>query len=465
MAIDRRSSPSGESRLNSFPQDSRRPASADQPLSDGQQLMTLENTRLDQAFAILDSLQQTGSAADRFFTALQELNGIILTGLSDSVRDAIESFGLKYNAIRRGHPAESPESFPKLSDEEADELVVGLRQVAELIRDTESERILNRLHNHDSVLPEAEVIEARRHREWFVPYLLSECREQIEKLKKLEYHDDTSADDQTSSVPFFSLFLFSEWGIDDSVPVIMEGMSLPGEAPFALFGDAVHSQLPKYLAQFLANDLDRIDALITDPQANLYVRWSSANSYKYLVRDQIISIDDAVTRLEHLFHQTKIADDNGRPGAEHPYELSAGLLDVICSIGGASRTTISTDNKNWDFIDEAVISTEDVSELSEIADDEEATAELRRLPPTRVEDWLEELRFWASFRLDDKPFSRTPAPSHSKPARPAIPPRSAANLPPAVVKPVKQPARVPRNAMCPCGSGKKYKQCCLRKQG
>ncbi|MGL6311367.1 SEC-C metal-binding domain-containing protein [Aeromonas sp. 96A] len=29
------------------------------------------------------------------------------------------------------------------------------------------------------------------------------------------------------------------------------------------------------------------------------------------------------------------------------------------------------------------------------------------------------------------------------------------------MKPAKAPAKVGRNEPCPCGSGKKYKQCCL----
>ncbi|MCD6389209.1 MAG: SEC-C domain-containing protein [Desulfobulbaceae bacterium] len=31
--------------------------------------------------------------------------------------------------------------------------------------------------------------------------------------------------------------------------------------------------------------------------------------------------------------------------------------------------------------------------------------------------------------------------------------------------PVRQDPKIGRNQPCPCGSGKKYKKCCLRKEG
>jgi len=38
-------------------------------------------------------------------------------------------------------------------------------------------------------------------------------------------------------------------------------------------------------------------------------------------------------------------------------------------------------------------------------------------------------------------------------------------VPPTVKQLRRDPARVGRNEPCPCGSGKKFKKCCLRKEG
>lgn len=201
----------------------------------------------------------------------------------------------------------------------------------------------------------------------------------------------------------------------------------------------------------------------SDSHANLYVRWSAAGRYKYLVRDQKVSVDDAVARLDRLFHETKNTGDDGCPGSEHCYELSAGLMDVIYSIGGSSRSTVFPDDQNWDFVEEWIISRKELNEPSGSADACETTDVLRRLPPTRIEDCLEELRRWAAFEPTAKPLQR-PEPRPSERPKPAVSRPSNQPLPPSVEKPVGRAARVPRNAPCPRGSGKKYKQCCLRKE-
>jgi len=421
--------------------------------------MTLENTRLDRAFAVLDALQQTGSPADRVSAAFHALDGIELTGASDAVRNSIESFGMKYNAMQRGHLAESSETPAELSDEEAHERVIDLRQVAELIRDTETERILDRFRDHGGVLPEAEVIEARRHREWFASHLIRGCYEQIEKLKRFDDRDAQLDDDQHNTIPFLAFFLFSEWSVEESVPVILESLRLPGKGPYELFGDAANEHTPHYLAQFLSHDLDRIDELIADPQANTYVRWSAASSYKLLVRDQLISLDDAVARLDRLFHKIKIVCEHGHPSLEHQYELSAGLLSVICSIGGASRSTFSADEQNWDFVEESIIDRDTFVEYANSTFDETIRNRMHRLPPTRIEDALECVRDWAAFSSTPT----TPPPRRIR-VRPTKLKRSGASGRPAAKQPGKRGERVPRNAKCPCGSGRKHKQCCLRRE-
>ncbi len=425
--------------------------------------MTLENTPLDRAFAVLDALDQPGAGSNRISAAIQSLSGFTLTGASDAVRNSIESLAQKYNAIVRRYPTGSSVTPPELNHEDSRELTNCLRSAAEMIRDAETERILTRLRQHDRSLPEAEIIEARRHQSWFSPHLMRECYEQISRLRNLDNAGDPLPDDRHSSIPFFSLFLFSEWHVADSVPVILEGLRLPGEAPFDLLGDAVHEQVPRYLAQFLSDDLDQIDAMVRDLHTNLYVRWSSANSYKYVVRDQKISVEAAVARLDRLFHETKIADNDGRPGRGHCYELSAGILDAICSIGGSSSSTVSADHQNWNFVDESIIRREDFDEPSGSADTCETTEGLRSLPPTRIEDCLAELRPWGAFQPVPEPMQRSSEPRPRERPRIPVPRPTVQPLAPAVQKPSRRAARVPRNAPCPCGSGKKYKQCCLRK--
>ena len=133
-----------------------------------------EETRLDQAMAVLEASDQTDCYAERWTTVSMLFNGLELTGASDDIRQAIEAYGMGCNAIMQPYQA-SVDSTCDFDEADAAELVELSVQLAERIRNAESDRILARLRHHGGVLPEAEIIEARRHRDWFVPLLLQEC--------------------------------------------------------------------------------------------------------------------------------------------------------------------------------------------------------------------------------------------------------------------------------------------------
>ena len=428
-----------------------------------------ENNRIDIAMAALDALSQPGPDLEHLFAAMESLDGILLSGASAEVSTAIEKFGLHYNSICGSYPPAVFDSKPpSLSGADTADFIAGVRAVSELIRDAETARILSRFRNHEGKLPEAEIIQARRHRDWFVPLLMQACRDEMDKLKQQPEPDDRSSADEQSSVPFFALYLFSEWDIAESIPIVLECLSLPGEGPFDLFGDGIHELVSRYLAQFLSRDVDRIDEMILNPRVNMYVRWAAASSYQYLVRDQNITVDDAIARLESNFHKTKVIGNDGRPGLEHCYELSSGIVDNLHALGSSMKSMLGDDDQNWIFVDESIFDRKESDiQLSE----SERQNELLKLSPTRISDCLECLRHWATFEQRPKPKSlrastssilesvypsRSPTPSFTSRA-----PTDTEQLPRATST-IRAKDRVPRNAKCPCGSGKKYKHCCMR---
>jgi|GEM_PF-645354 len=430
--------------------------------------MMTENNRLDIAMASLNVLGQPGKDLDRLFAAMQ-LNGLLLTGASAEVITAIEEFGLHYNSICETYPPAAFETQPpSLNSADTVELVGRLLSLCELIRDAETERILGRLRKHEGKLPEREIIEARRHRDWFVPLLLQECQKEIDKIKQKPDPNEPSSVQGHSSVPFFAFFLFSEWETKESIPFILEGMCLPGEGPCDLFGDGIHEQLARYLAQFLSSDLDRLDEMICDPKVNMYVRWAASSSYPFLVRDKNITLEEAIIRLESHFHKTKVIGEDGRPGTEHCYELSAGIIVNLHQLGGSLKSILGNGNQNWDFVEESIFHRSD-SDVT--LTESERQKGLLRLPPTRVSDCLETLRHWAAFEQRPKPSSprtlTSSVPESAHPFERSTPPitswtPSTTTQSLNATGTIRAAERVPRNAKCPCGSGKKFKQCCMR---
>ena len=427
--------------------------------------MQIEKSRLDCAMMAFNAMSQHSTDLERVFAAMASLDGILFTGASDEVRQAIELFGVHYNSITKRYPPDAfqPDRVSLIATDAAD-LVARITTTIETIRDAETERILNRLRHHGGKLPEAEIIEMRRHREWFIPILIREFRDAIDRAKQNASPDDRPTEDERSSLPFFAFYLFSEWSMIESIPLVLECLDLPDDSRLELIGDAIHEQLPNYLAQFLSHDIGQIDAIICNHKVNEYVRWATLTSYHYLVRDQVITADDAIVRLERNFLATKMMNADGRPSEEHRYELSAAILDMLQKLGGSMQSILS-DSKTWDFVETSIFHPMHAEAFCE----SEVQKELDSLSPTRISDCLECLRHWASFQPPlPKPAIKSDilaAVNSMRPSRISTPinpaPEYSQLLQSSSIRKVEQ---TPGNAKCPCGSGKKYKQCCLRKR-
>ena len=417
--------------------------------------------RFERAVAAIDELMKEAPASKRVDAASTELSEFMLTGASEAIRESIEACAMRYNQLMQAAREAEGAEDASMSESDAAELAAQLLAACELVRSTETEHVLSRLRNHEGRLPEDEVKLIRRHPDWFAPLLLQECIAETEKLEQWGDTKQTSGETLTSSLPFLAFFIASELGLAEFVPVVLRGIALPEELPEELYGDAIHQLLPRFLAQFLHDDLQRIDDLILHEAHDLYVRWTAAGSYAYLVRDNRITREAAVERLDRLFEATKVFAEDGRPGSGHPYELSAGIADTIASIGGGALSSIGDAEEHWQFIDDCIITVEEFLESNGSTNPTAPEISNRKLPPTQVEDCLRELRDWAAFDRsalmaeNATPFlppSARPKPQlHAKPSRKQP-----------VQKPAPSSERTPRNAACPCGSGKKYKKCCLQ---
>lgn len=426
-----------------------------------------ESSRLDRAMAVLRLRAERRPVADCWhMISTQLLDGLELTGASPEVREAIESCAGQCNAILAAYGDQSSDSPSELEPADIEELVQLSYELAECIRDAESERILARFRHHGGVLPVAEIIEARRHREWFTALMLREFQAIVD-ASSAEVQDSASQDAppmsgeskrpkgekaarSKDSLSFFALFLFSEWNAAESVPVILKALALPNDALLDMLGDALYEQIPRYIAQFFANEPDRIDDLIRDANRDPTVRWSVACSYKFLVRDGAITLDDAVGRLDRLFHDAKVIDDDGGPAPAHPYEVTSGIISVIDELGGATRSTIADTEQEWDFVDQFLLGREDFYAAAR------GQAAIDRLPSTAIDDCIEELKHWGVFQ--PKP-PRSSLPGKANATRRIDQASKAAGKPKGSSRSTQKTSR---NAPCPCGSGKKFKQCCLR---
>ena len=371
---------------------------------------------------------------------LQSLESLDVERLSFEQSERVCELVLAIEGIFEDFDPEWDEDYSYISKAELrkflDDNVV--EQSTRLI-ESELDRIIHELDEGVGVLPVEAMQEVRDHRDLMIPRL-------IDVLKK------TTRDAQRGLLPdgnshFFAFFLLTELQAEEAFPAILEAVSLPGELPFDLFGDAVTSTLARVLALFARDRHDTIDELIRNRSLNEYVRWEAAQTYALFVRDGLLSREEAVRRLQTHLREAIDRDDEA---------IVNGLICELASLAPEEALEDITEAYRRDLADQSVIGLVDIKD--NIAEgDARVCKTLVQCAPTGIENATEELRHWAAFRKtkSERP-ATSPLPSLPMPHFIEDVERSEPELEPIL----SGGSRVGRNERCPCGSGKKYKKCC-----
>jgi hypothetical protein len=244
---------------------------------------------------------------------------------------------------------------------------------------------------------------------------------------------------------FFAVFLLTELEVTEAFPILLEVLRLPDEGPFELLGDGVHDLVAPILGLFSGGSTGEIGGIVLDSNVNMYVRWSAAKAYKYLVRDELISRQVAVDALDRHFQECVENEDHDM------------LAPLACELGDlAAETAVETIRSAYQrkLVDESIVDLAFIE--SQIAAGEETVKrELEYCRPTGMPDTITELSRWASFR--EKP-SRPPREPNPQPTRVPRPHLLSSDV--SRSQAVTSIHKVGRNDPCPCGSGKKSEKCC-----
>ncbi len=312
-----------------------------------------------------------------------------------------------------------------------------------IIRDLETE--------DEGYLPEGAFRAAREHREQIVPLLIELIVKATEEVRRTQKA-------RVKQGHFFALFLLSEFQAKEALPAIVEALSLPGEGPFDLFGDAIHEIVPIILANLAHDQLDLVVSLLRNPDVNEYVHWSAAATLVQMAATGLHSREDMVQILRD---ELIAAIEQGRPDGL----LVTVLVDELHNIYPGEAYEEIKEAYAKGLVDEGIIGLEDVDR--QMVQGKSVTIQRLKNSAELMEDSLEELKSWASF-MEPEPrptrppiqIPRKPQPTvldkkTEEPEKPKFNPSVERSLSPIVNK-----QRVGRNDPCPCGSGKKFKKCC-----
>ena len=299
------------------------------------------------------------------------------------------------------------------------------------------DRIMRDLDTRDWKLPEDAIRDAHKHRDEIIPRLIQSI-------------EAAAASAASGHVPqgnahFFALFLLRDFRAKEALPAILDTVSLPGELPLDLFGDAITEGLASVLASLACDTPEVLDRLIRNRSLNEYVRAEAAATYLYLVRDGRLSRERAV---EYLQRQLRDAIANSDT------EIVDFLVVGLISFAAREAWDDIQEAFRRDLVDELMIDLDYAQESMEKGESQ-FQEELEHCRPTVSEDTVSSLKSWAAFTEEDDPL-----PTRVIDEEPLLADRPAEDVweVPNTIRNTRP--SVGRNDPCPCGSGRKYKKCC-----
>jgi hypothetical protein len=284
----------------------------------------------------------------------------------------------------------------------------------------EIQKILNELEYNTGKFPREAVSAAIANREQIIPELLKIIEHATQNIQEIW-------DQPRYIAHIYAMFLLAQFREERAYPLIVNFFSIPGEITLDVTGEVVTEDLPRILASVCGGDTRLIKSLVENDDANGYVRSTALRSLLALLACGEKSREEIIHYYQSLFR--------GKLKREYSFVWD-GLVDCSSELYPAELYEDIQQAFQDDLVDPFFIDLKDVER--NLSDGKEKVIE--RLKNDRqyqlIEDTISEMQGWACFN-EPKP--------RPKP------------------QPVVKKKKIGRNEPCPCGSGKKYKKCCLNK--
>ena len=297
--------------------------------------------------------------------------------------------------------------------------------------------------------PEAAVQAAVAQREEVTPYLLRALEEVAETPENFASSENM--------LHLFASYLLAEFRDKRAYGPLTRILATPGDTADKLFGDTITERLENILASVYDGDPEPIKSLVEGGDVYEFVRGSAVDTFMVLTHTGQIPREEVVDYYRSLFRGKLLREYNQVWNA------------LACAVGDLPAPELIGDLRKA-FEDGLV--DHDVADLEGLERDARVPFEkkehwkqekLSRL----ISDTVSEMSWWAAFDADDQP---KPSVSHQEPIGQASPfPGIESDEPEDNILEalpstgLRRGPKIGRNDPCPCGSGKKYKKCCLGK--
>jgi len=279
-------------------------------------------------------------------------------------------------------------------------------------------------------------------------------------------------DNSENNAHIIAMFLLAQFREQRAYPLLVDFFSLPDDLLSSAVIDLPANGLHRLLASVCHGDLSLIKGLVENEQlSDEYVRGSALDALVVLLVEGVLTREEVVDYFRTLYH-------GGLPRKES-FVWNA-LVDASSDIYPGELLEEMKQAYRDDLADPGYISPEEVEHHLEIGQDA-TLAQLAQSPyrqyivdaKTELKAWVccndNSLAQWCNDEVERIAKEMGPELTEYQSPRLIMTPAPAQTTPtPALIQTTPTPAlerttpKVGRNQPCPCGSGKKYKQCCGR---
>jgi hypothetical protein len=243
----------------------------------------------------------------------------------------------------------------------------------------------------------------------------------------------------------YAMYLLAQFREAAAYPLLVDFVSTPGEIVMELTGDVVTEDLGRMLASICYGDLGPIKRLIEDPEVNEWVRSAALDALVDLYVEGQLERAYIIGYLQELF----LIKAERKPS----YIWSA-MVNTACDLYPEELIEEIQRAYGEGLVNPGDIGFDDVKRT--LAKGKEKRLEdTRRYHKGLIGNVIDEMSWWACFQdtngqdFSDREIYEMEDDFRSAPVQTVV----------------RQGPKVGRNDPCPCGSGRKYKKCCLGKDG
>lgn len=294
------------------------------------------------------------------------------------------------------------------------------------------QKVIDELRYFNRTFPRAALEEAIQHQEEITPLLLAELDEMIAHPEGLTEED---------MLQIYGLFLLAQFREKEAFSRILQLVSLPSKQVEELFNDTLTEDLSSLLYSTFDGDFEGLKRVIENPEVNIYARDAALETYGKLYADGLVTQEEIVAYLRKLLWGNAEGDTES---------------DLATSIQG-----IIIDRHLFEMIED-VQTLYDEHRINQMAVGlyDDFIDFMYNFMPRRervdyIDDAIKAMEWWYMFEQSEE--NKLKEEERQKQFE-------------AMYKEMQKEAqsstdkKAGRNDPCPCGSGKKYKKCCLKKE-